>query len=326
MKILITGVAGFIGCALAQRLLSLGYSVVGIDNLNDYYDVNLKRDRLAQVVSAAGFEFFKVDIVDAQQLDAIFCAHSFGCVIHLAAQAGVRYSIDNPSAYIESNIQGYFNILEACRKHQIARLFYASSSSVYGLNEKTPFSVADMTDSPVSLYAATKKSNELMAHAYSHLFGIHTIGLRFFTVYGPWGRPDMAMFKFTKAILGEEPIDVYNEGLLSRDFTHIDDIVNGVVGLLERFTADSYAGSASSAQVFNIGNGKPVALMAFIKAIEVATGKAAQCRFLPMQDGDVETTWADTTALSEVTGYTPKIDIAEGVESFLTWYRSYYKV
>src|SRR5690554_4612649 len=336
-NILITGAAGFIGYHLCEKLLSLGYNVLGLDNINDYYEVGLKYGRLDQLGIAAGddlpynqlvtsekhgeqMQFIKLNLEDRENLPALFKAHGIGKVCNLAAQAGVRYSLENPLAYVDSNVSGFVNLLECVRNAGVTKLVYASSSSVYGLNDKIPFSTDDRVDHPISLYAATKKSNELMAHTYSHLYGIQTIGLRFFTVYGPWGRPDMAMFLFTDAILNNKPIKVFNEGNLSRDFTYIDDIVEGVVAtlLMERKEMKKYS-------LYNIGNSEPVKLMRFIEAIEKATGKAAVKEMCPMQPGDVERTWADTTSLYNDYGYKPENNINKGVANFVTWYKEYYK-
>ncbi len=319
MKILITGAAGFIGHALIKALSASAEQLVGIDNLNDYYDVSLKEARLKDLEGIGNFTFIRADLVDSLGIESVFSSYQFDCVINLAAQAGVRYSLDNPRAYVQSNVVGFLNILEGCRNHGVPRLLYASSSSVYGLSKEVPFSTAQSVDHPISLYAATKKSNELMAHTYSHLYGIQTIGLRFFTVYGPWGRPDMAMFKFTKAILDGRSIDVYNHGALSRDFTYIDDIISGMLRLLEKKDLDACA-------VFNIGHGSPVNLMDFIKAVELATGISAKCNYLPMQPGDVEQTWADTQGLFDAVGYKPSIPVTVGAARFVEWYRSYYKI
>jgi len=350
MKVLITGTAGFIGFHLAGRLLEKGYEVIGIDNINDYYDVGLKYARLettgirkesiADGVPVKsdiypGYQFIKTDLEDKESLTAIFQEHVPERVVHLAAQAGVRYSLTNPYAYIRSNISGTMNILEGCRHHSIEHLVYASSSSVYGLNEKMPFSVHDNVDHPISLYAASKKSNELMAHAYSHLYNVPATGLRFFTVYGPWGRPDMALFIFTRSILEGKPIDVYNHGNMERDFTYIDDIVNGVMKVLEK-PPQSSAGwsglkpdpsrSVAPYRLYNIGNNNPVKLMDFIYAIESATGKKAKVNLMPIQPGDVEKTWADTNDLVADFGYKPDTPIKEGVSSFVNWYRDFYRV
>ncbi len=334
MKILLTGAAGFIGMSTALRLLARGDEVVGLDNLNDYYDVTLKENRLKRLTPHAGFRFVKLDVADRQGMDKLFAAEKFDRVIHLAAQAGVRYSLQNPHAYIESNIVGFTNILEGCRHSQVAHLVYASSSSVYGGNTKMPFSEHDSVDHPVSLYAATKKANELMAHTYSHLYGLPTTGLRFFTVYGPWGRPDMALFLFTKAILDGRPIDVFNYGQMQRDFTYIDDIVEGVIRVLDRVAVADPAYDASLAdpatsnapyRVFNIGNNNPVPLLDFIACIEEALGKKAEKRLLPLQDGDVPATYANTDALQEWVGFVPGISVQDGIARFVAWYRDYYR-
>jgi UDP-glucuronate 4-epimerase len=332
MKYLVTGAAGFIGFHVARRLCSDGHQVVGIDNLNDYYEVSLKEARLAQLLPLPGFRFERIDLSDRVAIPALFAREQFDRVIHLGAQAGVRYSLDNPFAYADSNLNGTLTVLEGCRHHGVQHLVYASSSSVYGLNEQMPFKTSDGVDHPVSLYAASKKANELMAHSYSHLYGLPTTGLRFFTVYGPWGRPDMALFKFVRAILSGAPIDIYNQGQLSRDFTHIDDIVEGVIRVADRPPqGDPHwqgAADASSApyRLFNIGNGSPVKLIDFVEAIEAALGKPAIRNLLPMQPGDVLATWADTEALFEATGYRPKVGLEEGVASFVDWYKAYYRV
>lgn len=331
-KILVTGAAGFIGYHVCEHLLKMGFQVFGLDNINDYYDVNLKLARLKNLGIIIGkdvktestihknnFQFIKMNLEDREGLWELFSKEKFDVVCNLAAQAGVRYSLEKPFTYIESNILGFVNLLENCRQHQIKKLVYASSSSVYGKNEKVPFSTDDSVDHPISLYAATKKSNELMAHTYSHLFGIKTIGLRFFTVYGPWGRPDMAMSLFTEAILNDKPINVFNNGELSRDFTYIDDIVNGVVSIL---IEDN--GETNLFSLYNIGNSKPVKLLDFIIEIEKSTGKIAQKIFLPMQPGDVEKTWADITKLQKDFNYRPTIDINIGVANFVKWFQSYY--
>ncbi|MCW4469556.1 NAD-dependent epimerase [Flavobacterium sp. MFBS3-15] len=333
MKILVTGAAGFIGYHLCERLLAMGHDVVGLDNINDYYDVNLKYGRLLQLGIADPadnvlqpssiydkFSFVKMGLEERQALPALFEQQQFDIVCNLAAQAGVRYSLQNPFAYIDSNIVGFMNILECCRNNNVKNLVYASSSSIYGLNDKIPFSTDDNVDNPISLYAATKKSNELMAHTYSHLFGIKTTGLRFFTVYGPWGRPDMAMFLFTDAILKDKPIQVFNEGRLSRDFTYIDDTVQGIVDTL--FDADK----DTLYKVYNIGNSKPVKLLDFIAEIEKTIGREAKKDYLPMQPGDVERTWADVAPLAADFDYQPSTDISVGVEKFINWYKEYYKV
>ncbi len=335
MKYLVTGAAGFIGFHTAQKLLSQGHQVIGLDNLNDYYEVQLKKDRLKQLDSEDNFTFKFIDLADREGIAELFAKEAFDQVIHLAAQAGVRYSIDNPFAYADSNLIGHLTILEGCRHHNIQHLVYASSSSVYGLNEKMPFDTSDAVDHPVSLYAATKKSNELMSHTYSHLYGIPTSGLRFFTVYGPWGRPDMALFKFTKAILEGKAIDVYNNGNMARDFTYIDDIVEGILRVADKppvanpdWTAQTSGAKDSSApyHVYNIGNGSPVQLMDFITAIEKAVGIEAQKNMMPMQPGDVHQTWADTQDLQSVTGHKPQVKVEDGVKAFVDWYRAYYQV
>ena len=334
MKILITGAAGFIGMHVAQRLLARGDEVVGIDNLNDYYDVGLKEARLRQLAGFPGFRFIKLDIADTADVAALFAQERFDGVINLAAQAGVRYSLTNPHAYAQTNLVGFVNLLEGCRHGKVGHFVYASSSSVYGGNTKMPFSEHDSVDHPVSLYAATKKSNELMAHTYSHLFGLPTTGLRFFTVYGPWGRPDMALFLFTKAILENRPIDVFNHGKMQRDFTYIDDIAEGVVRVLDKpaqsdpaFVKDRPDPATSWApyRVYNIGNHQPVELMAYIEALEQALGRQAEKNFLPLQDGDVPATHADTAELREATGFAPATPVKEGVRRFVEWYRGYYK-
>jgi UDP-glucuronate 4-epimerase len=335
MKILLTGAAGFIGMTTALRLLARGDEVVGLDNLNDYYSVQLKLDRLARLQALPGFRFVKLDVADRAGMEALFAAERFDRVIHLAAQAGVRYSLQNPQAYIDANVVGFMNVLEGCRHHRVQHLVYASSSSVYGGNTKMPFSEHDAVDHPVSMYAATKKANELMAHTYSHLFGLPTTGLRFFTVYGPWGRPDMALFLFTKAILEGRPIDVFNHGQMRRDFTYVDDIVEGVIRVLDRpaapnptYVSDAPDPGTSNApfRVFNIGNHNPVPLMDFIAAIEAATGRVAEKNFLPLQDGDVPATYADTTALNEWVGFAPATEVRTGIGRFVDWYRAYYQV
>jgi len=335
MKILLTGSAGFIGMTTALKLLARGDEVVGIDNLNDYYDVTLKESRLNRLLPHANFRFIKLDVADREGMAMLFATEKFDRVIHLAAQAGVRYSLQNPHAYIESNIVGFTNILEGCRHSQVQHLVYASSSSVYGGNTKMPFSEHDSVDHPVSLYAASKKANELMAHTYSHLFGLPTTGLRFFTVYGPWGRPDMALFLFTKAILAGKPIDVFNHGDMMRDFTFVDDIVEGVVRVLDRVpqanpaydaVAADPATSSAPYRVFNIGNNNPVRLLDFIGCIEDALGKKAEKRLLPLQDGDVPATYANTDALNDWVGFVPGTPVRDGIGRFVAWYRDYYKV
>ncbi len=334
MKVLITGCAGFIGMHVAQRLLARGDEVVGIDNLNDYYDVGLKEARLAQLTSHSAFRFVRLDIADSAGVEALFRREAFDGVINLAAQAGVRYSLVNPQAYAQTNLVGFVNLLEGCRHGPVGHFVYASSSSVYGGNSKLPFSEHDSVDHPVSLYAATKKSNELMAHTYSHLFGLPATGLRFFTVYGPWGRPDMALFLFTKAILEGRPIDVFNHGRMQRDFTYIDDIAEGVVRVLDRPAAPDPAfdkaqpdpaTSWAPYRVYNIGNHRPVELMAYIEALEEVLGRKAEKNFLPMQDGDVPATHADTAALMDAVGFSPATPVREGVRRFVEWYRRYYR-
>ena len=335
MKVLVTGAAGFIGMHTSERLLARGDEVVGLDNLNDYYDPQLKRDRLARIEPNPKFRFVKMDVADRAGMEALFAAEKFDRVIHLAAQAGVRYSLENPHAYIDSNVVGFMNILEGCRHNKVAHLAYASSSSVYGGNTKMPFSEHDSVDHPISMYAATKKANELMAHTYSHLFGLPTTGLRFFTVYGPWGRPDMALFLFTKAILDGKPINVFNHGKMQRDFTYVDDIVEGVIRVVDH-TAEPDAGfnssqpdpgrSAAPFRVFNIGNNNPVMLMDFIAAIEKSLGREAEKNFMPLQDGDVPETYANTDELNAWTGFVPATSVTDGVGRFVDWYRSYYSV
>lgn len=331
MKLLITGMAGFIGHAVAKRLSGQGHEIVGIDNLNDYYDVALKQARLEDLKACSDVRFITLDLADRAGMESLFSVERFDRVIHLAAQAGVRYSLDNPHAYAESNLIGHLNLLEGCRRQQVEHLVYASSSSVYGMNDKVPFATHDAVDHPISLYAATKKANELMAHTYSHLYDLPTTGLRFFTVYGPWGRPDMAPFKFTQALLAGEAIQVNNHGDMQRDFTYIDDIVEGVVRVLDLVPkpgSNTASPDTSTApySLYNIGNGSPVALMDFIRAIETATGCEAKCDFRAMQPGDVPRTWADTEALFEATSYRPQVGIDEGVARFVTWYRDFYKI
>jgi UDP-glucuronate 4-epimerase len=335
MKILVTGAAGFIGMHVSQILLGRGDTVVGIDNLNDYYDPQIKRDRLARLEPDANFRFVKMDVADKPRMDALFAAEKFDRVVHLAAQAGVRYSLVNPQAYIDSNVTGFTNVLEGCRHNAVQHLVYASSSSVYGGNTAMPFSEHQNIDHPVSLYAATKKANELMAHTYSHLFRLPTTGLRFFTVYGPWGRPDMALFLFTKAMLEGRPIDVFNHGKMVRDFTFVDDIAQGVVRTLDRpatvdaaFDASAPDPARSNApyRVFNIGNNAPVQLMEFIEAIESALGLTARKNYLPLQPGDVPATRADVSELEAWTGFRPNTPVREGVARFVRWYRDYFKI
>jgi len=332
MRILVTGAAGFIGFHLAGKLLARGDAVVGVDSLNAYYDVGLKEARLRKLgpgpspagagargdETAAGgrFTFIKADIADRAAMEKVFATGRFDAIVNLAAQAGVRYSLENPHAYVDANVTGFLNILEGARHHGTGHLVYASTSSIYGTNDKLPFSEDQRTDTPISLYAATKKANEVMAHAYSHLFGIPMTGLRFFTVYGPWGRPDMALFKFTRGILAGEAIPVFNEGKMVRDFTYVDDIVEGVVRVIDR---------PRGYRIFNIGNNKRVELMAYIRALEAALGKKAVLDLLPMQAGDVKATEADTTALREATGFSPDTPVEEGVRRFVEWYREYYR-
>ncbi len=335
MAILVTGAAGFIGSHVSHHLLDRGEDVVGLDDLNAYYDPTLKEARLARLSPKRGFSFVKLDVADRAGMEALFAQHRFDRVVHLAAQAGVRYSIENPHAYVHSNIVGFQNILEGCRHAGTKHLVYASSSSVYGGNAKLPFSVSDSVDHPLSLYAASKKANELFAHTYSNLFGLPTTGLRFFTVYGPWGRPDMALFLFTRNILAGKPIDVFNHGRHRRDFTYVDDIVEGVVRTLDRPAAPNAAFDAmnpdpgtSSApwRVYNIGNSRPVELLDYIAAIERCTGRKATMNLLPLQPGDVPDTMADVSALESDTGYRPATTVDVGVARFVEWYRAYYGV
>jgi len=335
MKILVTGSAGFIGSALTLRLLERGDEVVGFDNLNDYYDVNLKRARLARLQAHPGFTEVRANLEDRTALTGTFAQHRPQRVVNLAAQAGVRYSIQNPHAYVDSNLVGFVNILEACRHHGVEHLVYASTSSVYGANTRMPFSVHDNVDHPLSLYAATKKANELMAHTYSHLYGLPTTGLRFFTVYGPWGRPDMALFLFTRAILAGEPIDVFNYGHHRRDFTYVDDIVEGVIRVLDQVAtphsdwssdAPDPATSLAPYRLYNIGSHRPVELMRYIEVLEECLGRQAIKNLLPMQPGDVPDTYADVAALIQDVGYQPATPIEAGVARFVAWYREYYRV
>ncbi|EKP04895.1 NAD-dependent epimerase [Leptospira kirschneri] len=350
MKILVTGAAGFIGFHTILKLVQAGHEVFGIDNLNDYYDVSLKKARLNesgieieklglkevfQSKLYSNYKFAQIDLNDNKKIESLFASDNFEYICHLAAQAGVRYSLTNPKAYIDSNISGTLNILEACRKTKIKHFVYASSSSIYGLNTQMPFSLQQNTDHPVSLYAVSKKANELMAHTYSHLYKISTTGLRFFTVYGPWGRPDMAIFLFTKAIFEGKPLEVYNEGKMQRDFTYIDDIVEGIVKVLIspakpnlNWIADDPDPRSSEApyRIYNIGNSYPVRLMDFIKALEIAIGKNAILNYLPMQKGDVVSTWADTSDLATDFGYRPNTPVQEGIQKFVTWYKSFYKL
>lgn len=334
MKILVTGAAGFIGAAVAKKLLERGDDVIGIDNLNAYYDVRLKTDRLALLSGDKNFSFIKMDIADREECDALFRNERPERVIHLAAQAGVRYSLQNPHAYIDANILGFMNILEGCRHNGVEHLVYASSSSVYGANTQMPFSVHHNVDHPLSLYAATKKANELMAHTYSYLYHLPVTGLRFFTVYGPWGRPDMSLFLFTKKILAAEPIDVFNNGNHSRDFTYIDDIVNGVIRVTDvvatandAWDSDTPDPGTSKApyRLYNIGNNRPVALMHFIEVLEKCLGKVAEKNFLPMQPGDVQATYADVDDLVRDVDFSPATPIETGIARFVDWYREYYK-
>jgi len=333
--ILVTGAAGFIGFHVVKRLIARGDSVIGLDNVNDYYDVRLKQARLAQLTPLEGFQFVKLDLANRLGMKELFAEHPIKRVVHLAAQAGVRYSLINPHAYTDSNIEGFLNVLEGCRHAKVEHLVYASSSSVYGGNTHMPFSIHDNVDHPVSLYAVSKKANELMAHSYAHLYGMPCTGLRFFTVYGPWGRPDMALFIFTKAILEGQPIDVFNQGKMRRDFTYVDDIVEGVVRTLDRpaepnpqWSGDSPDPGTSSApsRVYNIGNHQPVELLRFIEVLEEAVGKKAEKRLLPLQPGDVPATYADIDDLARDVGFKPATPIEVGVPRFVQWYREFYKV
>ena len=341
MKILVTGAAGFIGFHLIKALLEANPKInvadnedliVGIDNINDYYDVGLKQERLkilSEISTPEKFVFIKLDLADRKGMSDIFSTYQFDTVINLGAQAGVRYSIDNPNAYIDSNVVGFVNILEGCRHHNIKHLIYASSSSVYGMNIKQPFTTADCVDFPISLYAATKKSNELMAHSYSHLYNVPTTGLRFFTVYGPYGRPDMAYFSFTKKILAGEPINVFNNGDMQRDFTYIDDIIKGIIRIIDKPSAPQYSTVTTATapyKIYNIGNNQPVTLRRFITAIEDACGRKAQENLLPMQAGDVPITYADIDELVDDIGFKPETSIEEGIEKFVDWYKQYYSV
>ena len=333
-NILVTGAAGFIGYHVSRRLIERGDKVIGLDNLNDYYDVRLKRARLSELEKLPEFRFSKLDITDQAGVNELFQREQPDRVVHLAAQAGVRYSLTNPHPYVSSNVVGFLNILEACRHAKTAHLVFASSSSVYGANTNLPFSVHDNVDHPVSLYAATKKANELMAHSYSHLYGLPVTGLRFFTVYGPWGRPDMSLFLFTRAILAGEPIDVFNHGKMRRDFTYIDDIVEGVVRVADHIPRpdphwtgnDPDPGSSKAPyRIYNIGNNQPVDLMVMIQTLEACLGKRAEKRFLPMQPGDVPETYADVETLSEAVGFAPSTPIETGIARFVEWYREYYQ-
>ena len=332
-KILVTGAAGFIGFHLSKRLLTRGDEVVGLDNLNDYYDVALKKARLAQLEDSQNFRFIQLDLANRKGIAELFADAKITHVVNLAAQAGVRYSIENPYAYVDSNLVGFVNLLEGCRHHKIEHFVFASSSSVYGLNTNMPFSVHHNVDHPISLYAATKKANELMAHTYAHLYGLPTTGLRFFTVYGPWGRPDMALFKFTKAIIEDKPIDVYNYGQMRRDFTYIDDIVEGIVRVLDKipepnpnWSGESPDPSRSPApyRLYNIGNNNPVELMHYIEVLENVLGKKAKKKMLPMQAGDVSATYADVDDLEREVGFKPKTTIEAGIKNFIEWYKQYY--
>ena len=327
MNILVTGAAGFIGYALSKRLLADGDRVVGIDNLNGYYDVSLKKDRLSQLLPEDHFSFLQLDVADRPGMEHLFRQENFDGVVHLAAQAGVRYSLKNPHAYGSSNLLGFINILEGCRHSRVGHLVYASSSSVYGANRKVPFSTSDDVDCPVSLYAATKKANELMAHSYSHLYGLPTTGLRFFTVYGPWGRPDMAYFKFVDAIANDRPIHVYNHGNMERDFTYIDDVIEGVVRTLRHVpqpTANPELNTQAPYRLYNIGNHSPIKLMRFIEIIEQTMGKTAIKEMLPMQPGDVPATYADVADLMADVGFAPTTPLEAGIDKFVDWYRRYY--
>ena len=333
MRYLVTGTAGFIGYHVAERLLARGDEVTGLDNVNDYYDVRLKEARMARLEGKRGYDFIKLDVSDREGMEQLFAQRKPEVVIHLAAQAGVRYSLTNPHAYVQSNLAGFMNILEGCRHQAVRHLVYASSSSVYGGNTRQPFSIHDNIDHPVSLYAASKKANELMAHTYSHLYNLPTTGLRFFTVYGPWGRPDMAMFLFTKAILEGKPIDVFNHGKMRRDFTYIDDIVEGVVRTADHVATPNPAYSSevpdpgtSSApyRVYNIGNNNPVELMDMIGVLERVLGRTAEKRMLPLQPGDVPATWADVDDLTRDVGFKPATSIEDGIRRFVAWYREFY--
>ncbi|ACK67828.1 NAD-dependent epimerase/dehydratase [Rippkaea orientalis PCC 8801] len=324
-NILITGAAGFIGFHLSQKLLHQGATIIGIDNLNSYYDVSLKKARLQQIETDKNFRFYQLDIANRKTISELFTQHTFDYVIHLAAQAGVRYSLENPHAYVDSNLVGFVNILEGCRHGRIKHLVYASSSSVYGANKKIPFSTEDNVDHPISLYAATKKANELMAYTYSHLYRLPTTGLRFFTVYGPWGRPDMAYFMFTKAILAGEPIKVFNNGKMKRDFTYIDDIVEGIIRVMNRIPNPLESELGVPYKVYNIGNNQPVELLKFIEILETCLGKKAIKNFLPMQPGDVPMTYADIDDLMKDVGFRPDTPLEIGLEQFVCWYQTYYQ-
>ncbi|HSR39711.1 MAG TPA: NAD-dependent epimerase [Phnomibacter sp.] len=349
MKILVTGAAGFIGFHLSKRLVNDGHEVIGLDSINDYYDVNLKFGRLSaagierekieygrlvQSIAHSNYAFVQLQLEEREAVMQLFAQHSFDAVVNLAAQAGVRYSVTNPHAYVDANVVGFMNLLEGCRHHHVGHLVYASTSSVYGLNEKSPFSPKEAADHPISLYAATKKANEMMAHVYSHLYGLPTTGLRFFTVYGPWGRPDMALFLFTKAILENRPIDVFNYGKMQRDFTYVDDIVEGIVRVIqqpaksnEHWDPQHPESDSSSApyRIYNIGNSAPVSLMEYIEAIESKLGRTAEKNLLPLQPGDVTSTYADTTSLEQDFGYKPETTVREGVSRFIDWYLSFFQ-
>lgn len=334
-RILVTGAAGFIGSHACIRLLERGDEIIGLDNLNDYYEVSLKEARLARLTPYSNFRFVKLDLLDREGMSKLFAEGKFDAVIHLAAQAGVRYSLVNPHAYTDSNITGFLNVLEGCRHNKVPHLVYASTSSVYGANTTQPFSEHHSVNHPLTLYAATKKANELMAHSYAHLFDMAVTGLRFFTVYGPWGRPDMALFLFTRGILENKPIDIFNNGNMVRDFTYVDDIVSGIIGAMERppmsnpkWNTDQPDPATSYAKyrVFNIGNSKPVPLMEYIEAIEVALGKKAIKNFMSMQAGDVPSTCADVSEINAWTGFRPNTSVMEGVRLFVDWYKAYYKI
>jgi UDP-glucuronate 4-epimerase len=326
-NVLVTGAAGFIGFHLTQQLLNRGNTVVGIDNLNSYYDVSLKKDRLAQLQKQPEFSFYQLDLADRKGMEQLFEQQRFDVVVNLAAQAGVRYSLQNPHVYAESNLVGFLNILEGCRHSNVRHLVFASSSSVYGANQKIPFSVQDNTDCPVSFYAATKRANELMAYSYSHLYSLPTTGLRFFTVYGPWGRPDMAMFLFTKAILAEQPINVFNYGCMKRDFTYIDDVIEGVIRVMDKIPLQSAASDhLIPNKIYNIGNNQPIELMQLIESLETCLGKKAVKNMLPMQPEEVPVTYADVEDLMADVGFRPNTPLEVGIERFVTWYRSYYQV
>jgi UDP-glucuronate 4-epimerase len=334
MKLIITGSAGFLGFSLCIKLLKSSYHIIGIDNHNNYYDPKLKEARFNKLIKYSNYQHYRIDLSDQESLEKVFKEHKPEIVINLAAQAGVRYSIENPLAYVDSNVVGFVNILENCRHQNVNHLIYASTSSVYGANTKLPFSEHDSTNHPLSIYAATKKSNELMSHSYSHLYGLPTTGLRFFTVYGPWGRPDMALFKFTKDILDQKPIEVFNNGQHTRDFTYVDDIVNGIIKVLEKPAKPNLqwnsnqpdpATSKAPWRIYNIGNNKPIELMKYINILENALGKKAIINFLPLQPGDISNTYADISALKENFNYAPSTPVAEGVNNFVNWYKEYYK-